>query len=239
MTDVSVVLPAYRAVDHLQRVVPEMVTELDAIASGLEIIIVVNGPRDGTDEAAQTLQESDPRVRVVRAEDAGWGRAVRSGIDLASGDILAYTNLARTTPAVLRKAVQLSLGAPGYVIKANRMVRDSVMRRAGSLMYNLEFRALFRVPVFDVNGTPKVFPSTFTELRALRRDDDLIDAELIAVCASCGYDLLEFSVPPLPRHSGRSTTNLASAWHMYRGLLDLKRELGRRGLTHQLIKPRP
>jgi len=54
-------------------------------------------------------------------------------------------------------------------------------RRAGSLLYNLECRVLLELSVFDVNGTPKVFPAELTELRELRRNDDLIDVEFLAM----------------------------------------------------------
>ncbi len=228
---VSIVLPAYRASEQLRDVVPEMIAEVEQLGAGLEVIVVVNGPRDGTDEAAETLRASDDRVRVVRSEEAGWGRAVRTGLDAATGDLLAYTNLARTPPSVLRTAVALAFDSSGSVVKASRRVRDSTARRAGSLLYNLECRMLFELSVFDVNGTPKVFPAEFTDLRQLRRDDDLIDIEFLAVCEARNYQVVEFAVPVLPRHSGRSTTNLRSAWHMYSQAFVLRREMRQRGLT--------
>ena len=228
---ISIVLPAYRAADHVRDVIPGMIREVEKISSRLEVIIVVNGPRDGTDEAAEALRAADSRVRVVRTDQAGWGRAVRTGLRAATGDVLAYTNLARTPPDVLRTAIVLALAARGSVVKANRRVRDNVVRRAGSVLYNLECRMLFELSVFDVNGTPKVFPAELTELRELRRNDDLIDVEFLAICAARDYQLVEFAVPPLARYSGRSTTNLGSAWRMYTRVFALRREIARRGLS--------
>jgi hypothetical protein len=228
---ISIVLPAYRATDHIRDVIPAMIREVETIGEPLEVIIVVNGPHDGTDEAAEALRAADPRVRVLRAESAGWGRAVRTGLQAANGDMLAYTNLARTPPAVLRTAIVLALAARGSVVKANRRVRDSMVRRAGSILYNLECRMLFEMSVFDVNGTPKVFPAELTELRDLHRNDDLIDVEFLAICTARNYQLVEFAVPPLARHSGRSTTNLGSAWRMYTRAFALRREIARRGLS--------
>ncbi len=228
---VSIVLPAYGAAEQIRDVVPEMIDEVAQLGAALDVIIVVNGPRDGTDEAAEKLRAADPRVRVLRAEQAGWGRAVRTGLSVATGDMLAYTNLARTPPSVLRTAVALAFDSHGSVVKASRRVRDSTMRRAGSLLYNLECRMLFELSVFDVNGTPKVFPAAFTELRELRRDDDLIDVEFLAICEARAYQVIEFAVPPLPRHSGRSTTNFQSAWHMYTKAFELRRDMAKRALS--------
>ena len=228
---VSIVLPAYRDAQQVRDVIPEMVKEIEKLAIGFEFIVVVNGPHDGTDEAAEELRSADDRIRVMRAERAGWGHAVRTGLAAATGDLLAYTNLARTPPHVLRTALALALDCRGFVVKATRRVRDSALRRGGSLLYNLECRALFDLSIFDVNGTPKVFPAEFTDLRELRRDDDLIDVEFLAICTARGYQVVEFSVPPLPRYSGTSTTNLGSAWRMYSGALALKRDIAARRIT--------
>jgi glycosyltransferase involved in cell wall biosynthesis len=229
--ELSIVLPAYRDARQVREVVPQMAAEIQKLGTSFEIIIVVNGPRDGTDEAADEVHRADPRVRVLRADDAGWGRAVRTGLQAANGELLAYTNLARTPPHVLRTALALALDCRGYVVKAHRRVRDSALRRGGSLIYNLECRTLFDLSVFDVNGTPKVFPAEFTDLRDIRRDDDLIDVEFLAICTAREYQIVEFSVPALPRYSGTSTTKLRSAWRMYTGALALRRELAARAIT--------
>ncbi len=226
--DASVVLPAYRDAENIRTVVPLMVDEVAKLGISFEIIIVVNGPHDGTDEAALELEESDPRVRVLRVEGSGWGLAVRTGLRDARGELLAYSNVARTPPPVLRTALALALDCRGYVVKATRRVRDNAIRRAGSVLYNLECRALFDLSVFDVNGTPKVFPADLVALRDVTSDDDMIDVELLAICVNEGYQIVEFSVPALPRHSGRSTTNFASAWRMYLGALQLRRRLTKR-----------
>ncbi len=227
---VSIVLPAYRDALNVRDVIPEMIREVAKLGVTFEVIVVVNGPRDGTDDAAATLAENDPRVRTLRIDGAGWGRAVRAGLAAANGELLAYTNLARTPPHVLRTSIALALDCRGFVIKATRRVRDNALRRAGSVLYNLECRALFDLSVFDVNGTPKVFPAQLADLRDLRRNDDLLDVELLAICGAQNYPIVEFSVPALPRHSGHSTTNLVSAWRMYKGALQLRRELKSRAV---------
>ena len=122
----------------------------------------------------------------------------------------------------------LAAAVPGSVVKANRRVRDSFFRRAGSVLYNLECRLLFELSVFDVNGTPKVFPAEYTPLRELRRVDDMIDAEFVATCNAFDYQMVEFAVGPLPRHSGSSTTNYKSAWNMYSQAFVLRRDMQRR-----------
>jgi hypothetical protein len=113
------------------------------------------------------------------------------------------------------------------VVKANRKIRDSWVRRLGSLLYNLECRALFDLPYWDINGTPKVFPRGLKELTELRRDDDLIDLEFNAICRNQQYPVIEVPIFSARRHSGRSTTGMRSALRMYWGALKLRRQFGR------------
>jgi hypothetical protein len=117
-----------------------------------------------------------------------------------------------------------AIAHPEVVIKANRKIRDNWKRRLGGLLYNLECRTLFDLTTWDVNGTPKVFPRAFEALRALTRDDDLIDAEFNLVCRREGYPLLEVPIFSRGRHGGKSTTTSFSAVKMYWGAYKLWRE---------------
>ena len=52
---------------------------------------------------------------------------------------------------------------PDVVVKANRRSATTGGAGLGSLLYNLECRALFDLSFWDINGTPKVFPRSFGE----------------------------------------------------------------------------
>jgi len=56
-------------------------------------------------------------------------------------------------------------------------------------------------------------------------DNDLIDAELMAKCRKNNITIIEIPVYSTDRISGKSTTNLKSAFNMYFGLVKLKRRL--------------
>ena len=227
---VSVVIPLYRQVHQVPGLVAEYASALGALPIEHEIIAVLNGPDDGTADVCKSLEADHPSFRWVSTPEAGWGRAVRLGLAEASGELLSYTNAARTTGELLATIVGYAVALPGVVVKASRRSRDSFGRRLGSLVYNLECRALFDLPSFDVNGTPKAFSRDHTQLLSLQRDDDLIDAELLSWCRLCGYPVVEVPVVQETRRSGRSTTKVGSAVRMYRGAFALRREI-----RHRLI----
>jgi hypothetical protein len=184
----------------------------------------VNASSDGSADACRAARV--PGVRVVERAEKGWGGAVRAGLDVATGDILCFTNSARTTGSDLRTAVALALLNEGVAVKAVRRTRDRFVRRAGSVLYNMEARALFGLASWDLNGTPKVFPRSFSALLALREDGDLLDLEWLIACQRAGYPIIEFPVRSVDRHGGRSTTGVSSAVRMYLGAVRLRRSLG-------------
>jgi hypothetical protein len=187
--------------------------------------MVVNGSRDKSFEICQSLTSHYPAVRVLESKRGGWGLAVKMGLGAARGDLLCYTNSARTSPQDLTLLLIYAIVYPDVVIKANRKIREKLSRRIGSLLYNLECRTLFDLSYWDINGTPKVFPRKFDRLMALSRDDDLIDAEFNVICRRMGYPMVEVPIFASRRHGGKSTTNYRSAVNMYWGAYQMWRDM--------------
>jgi glycosyltransferase involved in cell wall biosynthesis len=222
-TLVSIVLPVHNQADHVAPLVRAHRAALKDVAIPTEIVLVPNACRDDTAAVSRALAAEDAGVRVVESELGGWGRAVKLGLRAAHGDLLCYTNSARTTPDELVRLIRYGLVDPGVVVKANRKIREHWSRRVGSLLYNMECRTLFDLSNWDVNGTPKVFSRSCAKLLELTRDDDLIDAEFSMICRREGYPMLEVPIFSQRRHGGRSTTNWRSAVKMYWGAVELWR----------------
>lgn len=217
--DFSIILPVYNQADHIEQVVDEYVHALEKINYSHELILVVNNSRDNSRAVCEHLQTKYNNVRSIHLEQGGWGRAIKEGLRIAHGRMICYTNSARTSARNLTLLLLYGAVNEDRVIKANRKNRDSVFRRLGSLLYNLECRALFDFPFWDVNGTPKVFPSSFSKIMDLSRDDDLIDLEFSVICRQNDYPMIEVPIFSQRRHGGKSTTNIRSAIGMYMGAL--------------------
>ncbi|HKP53416.1 MAG TPA: glycosyltransferase family 2 protein [Chloroflexia bacterium] len=226
----SVILPVYNQADHIRVIVEKYEEALKRAELPHELILVVNGSRDKSLDVCQSLSEEYPPVRVIHSEKGGWGLAVKLGLKEARGDLLCYTNSARTSPQDLMLLVLYAVTFPRAVIKANRKIRENWRRRLGSLLYNLECRMLFDLSNWDINGTPKVFPRTFRKLLDLTKEDDLIDAEFSAICRREGYRMLEVPIFSARRHGGKSTTHYLSALKMYLGAYRLWRSMREKGV---------
>ena len=221
----SVVLPCHNQADHIADVLRGYRAPMDAIGRPYELIVVPNACADHTETEVAAVALEDAAVRMVSSRRGGWGLAVRLGLEAACGEVLCYTNTARTLPTNIPPLLDVYLRHAPCVAKVRREKRQAPVRAVGSWLYNLEARLLFGSSTTDINGTPKILSRALYRDLNLRSEGDLIDLELIAKVTRRGISVLEVPVEGFQRHGGRSTTNLASAWKMYTGAVRLRREL--------------
>ena len=222
----SVVLPVYNQASAIGATLEDYARAVGELPFPCELLVIVNGKRrDNSSEICREVAARHACVKAFQIDEGGWGRAVRYGLSVASGDLLCYTNSARTSGNDLADMLRFGAAHPDAVIKASRKIRESLKRRFGSLVYNLECRALFDLPYWDVNGTPKVFPRGLSRLMELQRDDDLIDLEFLAICRAENYRVVEAPIVHAQPRADRSTTTMSSAVRMYRGAFEVRRQL--------------
>ena len=93
--DVSVVLPVYNEVDHLEEEVTRIRKSLDDSDLSYEIIIVDDGSVDGSGALASSLE----RIRVLRfSTNRGAGSARKYGTMTAQGAVVVWTDVDMTYP---------------------------------------------------------------------------------------------------------------------------------------------
>jgi glycosyltransferase involved in cell wall biosynthesis len=224
---ISIVLPVHNQAAHIGAIVESYVQMLGQLGHPYEVVLSVNGGRDDSVEVCQMLAQTNSQIVVIADPRAGWGLAVKAGLRAARGDLLCYTNCARTSAADLQQLLHKGLERPDAVIKAIRRVRDNWKRRLGSALYNAECRLLLGVRTRDVNATPKVFSRSHAALLRLTSDGDMLDAEFLFTCRREGFPVIEVPIFGNRRQGGASTTNYRSAVGMYVGAYRLWR--GARG----------
>jgi len=220
---ISIVLPVHNQASYIGAIIDGYRDMLGQLGRPYELVLSVNGSRDDSVDVCTRLALAHPEVRVISDPRAGWGLAVKAGLRAARGDLLCYTNCARTSAADLRQVLLTGLEHPDAVIKATRRVRDNWKRRLGSALYNAECRVLLGVKTRDVNATPKVFSRSHAALLGLTSDGDMIDAEFLFLCRRDRLPVIEVPIFGNRRQGGSSTTNYRSAVGMYVGAYRLWR----------------
>ncbi len=228
---ISLVLPARGGQEvagvgatALRRSVDAYIASLDDIGEPWEILLVPAARGVACDQVRDVCGQIASRgsgVHVCSSAD-GWGAAVRTGLRMSEGELLCYTNYERTSAKVLGLMLNFALRNRELVLRANRRTRDTGIQRLGSLLFNLECRALLGVPAWDINGTPKVFPRAFDKLLELTRTDDLFDAEFSLVCEREGYPVVEIPVDADLLSGSRARPDYRAALRMYMGVPTLR-----------------
>src|SRR5688500_13643314 len=84
-------LHAHNEEPNIRTVVEEAAEVLPTAFSDYEIVVVNDGSKDRTLEIAQALAEENPHVRVVNHPvNRGYGAAVTSGFNAATGDFIMF-----------------------------------------------------------------------------------------------------------------------------------------------------
>ncbi len=97
--DVSIVLPTYNEVGHLDDEVARITAAMDASRYSWEIVAVDDASSDGTGDRLEALAAADPRLRVIRhRRNLGSGGARRTGTRAAQGEVVVWTDVDMTYP---------------------------------------------------------------------------------------------------------------------------------------------
>jgi GT2 family glycosyltransferase len=88
----TVVVPTYRRRDAVVRLLGALIDDLrDEEAAGVDLLVMVDGSRDGTIEAVETLESPVP-LRVLFHENAGRAVTRNRGLAEAEGEIVWFVD---------------------------------------------------------------------------------------------------------------------------------------------------
>ena len=214
---ISVIVPAYDEAENM----PELFAELAATFAehdlAAEVILVDDGSGDGTAEAAE---EAAARAglgggAVVLRHRANRGKteAMLTAAAAARGEYLVLfdADLQHSTEEIPRFAAMLD---EGYDLVAGRKV-GRYEKRFISSVYNRLARAIFKVPVRDLNSMKAFRAEVLTGLR-LRHD---WHRYFVVLAHARGYRLGELDIDLLPRRHGEP--KFSGRRRILIGMLDL------------------
>jgi len=221
---VSFVLPAFNEEENITKAVDSTLVVASRWCAGYEVIVVDDGSSDRTAELVRGIAARNPEVRLVQhSKNMGYGHALRSGFSAATQEFVFYTDSdnqfdMNEFPLLLAWADQAD------VVAGFRKVRqDPAIRRANAWAWNRLVRALFYVPVRDVDCAFKLYRREPLAAVQIESRGAMIDTEIIVKLARRGSMIVEVGVTHLPRTAGTARgaklqvilRALREVWHMY------------------------
>lgn len=160
----SIVIPAH---NEEQRLPPTLQAYVDYFETryrdDYEIIVVVNGSRDGTEQITRVCAARHAAIRVVIEPRAiGKGGAIMMGFKAARGDLIGFVDADGATPPEAFDDLVRHIGCAGAII-ASRWFKESrvyppqpLKRRIASRVFNFFVRWFFKVDIRDTQCGAKV-----------------------------------------------------------------------------------
>lgn len=202
----SIVLPAHNEESNIELALTRARAVAERLCSDFEIIVVDDGSRDGTAEIVEAAAAKDPRIQLVRHEqNLGYGEALRTGFGAATLEWLFFTDADNQFDLEEIESF-LSWTDRADVVAGYRINRqDPLLRRFFAKGWNVLVRALFYVPVRDIDCAFKLFRRSAIEKVDLESIGAMVNTELMVKLARSGASVIEVGVTHLPRTAGRAS----------------------------------
>jgi len=225
--DLSIIIPAYNEAFRLPVVLEALRHHVDA--STTEVIVVDDGSDDETAEIARRATEWVKHL-VVLAHDVnrGKGAAVRTGVAVARGDVIAFvdadnqTDLAALQPmiAALSPTVGAVFGsrhAPGASVTGAPVIRGLMGR-----VFNHLVRRAAGTSIRDTQCGAKVFRGSAARIAFANVSIDgfAFDVEILRRLLAMGLGVVEY--PVSVHHVPGTKIRLSTPIFMLRDILRIR-----------------
>lgn len=201
----SLIVPAYNEESRIGVTLPHVLSYLDRLPGGAEVIVVDDGSRDGTSRVVERFVGYRPtRVQLLGyPENQGKGHAVRMGMTEARGDYRVYYDADASTPIEELGKLLACFGAGADIVIGSRsipgaevQVRQAWYRERMGKMFNLLLRALGLTRFRDTQCGFKGFTSRACDIVFPRQSimRYSFDAELLHIAHVHGLRIDEVPV---------------------------------------------
>jgi glycosyltransferase involved in cell wall biosynthesis len=206
MNLVSFIIPSYNEQENIIRL-SNILTDILRKYKNIEVIIVDNGSTDKTSRILKNhelFKEKKFKLKKIK-KNLGYGHGIISGVNLASGNIIAWFHAdLQTNPydvvKIINKNRKILLNQKVLLSgkRINRSIFDSLFTNLMAKLIN----AVFNVDFNDINGQPKIFNKNFKKYLKDSPLDFSLDLFLLLVGRKNNYKIKQVPINWGQRYKG-------------------------------------
>ena len=195
-----------------------------------QVVIADNGSTDATQDIGRQLSAESDRVRYLRLEQRGRGRALKHAWTRSDADVMAYMDMDLSTDLAYLPALVSAIVEDGHdVAIGSRLKRGAEVvgrtpkREFISRCYSLLFRSMFLTGFVDAQcGFKAISRRVVEQVLPLVQDTGwFFDSELLILCEKNGYSVEEIPVRWVDDPDSRVRI-VSTAYADIKGLLRLR-----------------
>lgn len=197
----SIVIPAYNEEARLGAMMDRYTSYFIKKYGGeVELIVVVNGSKDHTENVADLYGDPLPQVKVlVEPEAIGKGGAIMLGAEAALGQFIGFVDADGATPPEAFDDLVDHMGDAGAIFASRWLPgaqvkpRQPLKRRIASRIFNYLVRTLFKVKITDTQCGAKLIRREAMQavLPQLGLTRWAFDVDLLFQLRRAGYRIIE------------------------------------------------
>jgi dolichol-phosphate mannosyltransferase len=205
----SIIIPVYNEektiIEVLDRVRKEIIPQVEK-----EIIVVDDGSKDTTREKLKAIKADDLKI-IFHEKNGGKGKAVRTGIENATGDYIIIQDAdLEYHPKYIKDLIKPILEKSAEVVYGTRLNRMPhlrgeesknlfILHYLGNRFLSLVTSILYGQWITDMETCYKLFPKKAMEGITLHARGFELEPEITAKLLKKGYKIKEVSVSVVPR----------------------------------------
>ena len=200
----SVIVPCYNEVATLAEVLARI--RIAPLGLCREIVVVDDGSTDGTNELLRGALAGYVDRLVIHGRNKGKGAAVRSGVAVATGDLLVIQDAdLEYDPGQYDRLVAPIIDGSADVVYGSRFLSPQPTRartfghRAANAVLTRLSNLLSGLSLTDMETCQKVFARRVLKSIVIRENRFGFEPEVTAKVAKGGWRLREIGIPYAPR----------------------------------------
>ena len=203
----TVVIPAHNEEGGIRLAISEAFGLYPPASELLKVIVVDDANTDGTVSEVNRVALAEPRLQLIALRrNIGANRAIYAGVAAATTELVAFLPADRQVLAGELRGCLEVIDDADIVCTARSGRADPWSRKVLSTIYNYLVRALFALPVHDVDS---VFLGRREPIQRLLpllvSRSDFLPVELLVRARRDHLRVREITIGHHPRHSGQAS----------------------------------
>lgn len=206
---ISIVIPTYNEKENIKRLIPKIFE----IVKDAEVIVVDDNSKDGTGDAARSLQKKYKVRLIERPRKMGIGSAYKTGFKAAKGDVVFEIDAdlshdPRFLPQFLeaiKNGYDIAIGS--RYVKGGNIIGWGIYRKSVSKIANMLSRILLRLDVSDVTTGYRAYKKSALNsinIEKIKSDGYSFQLEILYKLFKKGYKIKEIPIIFEDRKVGKS-----------------------------------